>query len=315
MPVPYRYYGAHTGRFSGDGGFNFANLRRGSPIRDAIAAPKGWRIVHRDSSQIEARMVAWLAGCTRLTDAFREGRDVYSEFASRFYRRPITRTDTRERFCGKTAVLSLGYGCGHEKFRHALFIGAGGISVDLELQEALRLVFFYRDEYAEIPALWKRANRLLASMLEGSGDPVDATLPVVVRQRDGLALPNGLAIRYPHLRVEQMALTEGEQIVYDGPYGRKRIYGAKMIENVTQALARIVVTDAMLRVACATGRHPIMSTYDSLDYCVREAEAEAFDRLLEAEFAVAPPWAQGLPLASEGGWGATLLEAERGVNR
>ena len=315
MPVPYRYYGAHTGRFSGDGGFNFANLKRGSPIRDAITAPEGWRIVHRDASQIEARMVAWLAGCTKLVEAFREGRDVYSEFASRFYRREVTKADVRRRFAGKTAILSLGYGCGHEKFRHALYIGQGGVSVDLDLKDAMRLVYFYRDEYAEIPALWKRAHKILASMLEAASEVAPEPLPVVSVQGDAVTLPNGLAIRYPNLRQDHDRTTNGLQIVYDGPYGSKRIYGPKLIENITQALARIVVTDTMLRVACATGYHPMMSTYDSLDYVVPESEVGMFDELLAAEFTIAPAWAPGLPLASEGGWGTTLLEAEQGVNR
>ena len=314
--VPYRYYGAHTGRFSGDGGFNFANLKRGSPIRDAIAAPAGHRIVHRDASQIEARMLAHLASCHTLLTAFREGRDVYSEFASRFYRRQITRADTRERFVGKTSVLGLGYGCGPDKFRHVLFIGSGGVSVEFDPADAVALVQLYRSDYAEVPALWWRAQHVLESMLTPPEREIaPEPLPVVRVDGDAITLPNGLAIRYPNLRRSYDPRTNAKTIIYDGAYGVRRIYGPKLIENVTQALARIVVTDIMLRVSCATGRHPIMSTYDSLDYCVPEGDVIAFDALLEAEFKVAPPWAATLPLASEGGWGASLLEAERGVNR
>jgi DNA polymerase bacteriophage-type len=313
MPVPYRYYGAHTGRFSGDGGFNFANLRRGSPIRDAIVAPEGWRVVHRDSSQIEARMLAQLAGCNALLDAFRQGRDVYSEFASRFYGHRVTREDVQHRFIGKTSVLGLGYGMGAERFKHTLFIGQGGMSADISGEDAVRLVRFYRETYAEIPALWRRAHAWLEHKL---GDAITPDpLPVVTWADDAIVLPNGLAVRYPKLRQEWDSSKNGWQIFYEGPYGRKRIYGPKLIENITQALARIIVTDVMLRVACATGRHPVMSTYDSLDYVVREDDVYEFDKLLEHEFSVAPKWAEGLPLASEGGWGRTLLEAEQGVNR
>ena len=319
MPVPYRYYGAHTGRFSGDGGVNFANLKRGSPIRDAIEAPRGYRIVHRDASQIEARMVAWLAECDTLVTAFEEGRDIYSEFATVFYGRPVTKADVKERFTGKTAILSLGYGAGHARFRHALFIGQGGVSVQLTLDEADELVRFYREMYREIPALWARANEMLRRMIatnEGRSNTPFKPVPVVEYATDVLWLPNGLSIQYPHLRWRNNPTSNEREIVYDAPMvGTKKLYGAKMIENICQALARIVVTDVALRVKHATGFRPVLGTYDSWDYCIPESEVQAFDELLAAEFTVTPVWAPDLPLASEGGWGRTLLEAERGVNQ
>jgi DNA polymerase len=320
MPAPYRYYGAHTGRFSGDGGVNFANLTRGSPIRDAIEAPPGFRVVHRDASQIEARMVSWLAGCDTLTTAFAEGRDVYSEFASRFYRRPITKDDVKERFAGKTAILSLGYGCGHARFRHALFIGQGGVSVNLTLQDADALVTFYRNAFREIPALWWRAGNMLRDMMaqpgNDRGDDRFEPLPVVKYDTDVVWLPNGLSIQYPHLRWRADEVTGKAEIVYDAPQaGTKRLYGAKMVENICQALARIVVTDTALRVYHRTGCRPFMGTYDSWDYLIPERDVGWFDALLAQEFTIAPSWAPTLPLASEGGWGRTLLEAERGVNQ
>jgi DNA polymerase len=318
MPVPYRYYGAHTGRFSGDGGVNFANLTRGSPIRDAIEAPAGYRIVHRDASQIEARMVAWLAGCDTLTAAFREGRDVYSEFASRFYRRPITKDNTPERFTGKTAILSLGYGAGHVRFRHALFIGQGGVSVKLSLAEALDLVGFYRETYREIPHLWWRAAAMLENMIagnEGRNQTVEP-VPVIKYGLEVIWLPNGLSIQYPQLRWRSNPVTGEPEIAYDAPYaGAKKLYGAKLIENICQALARIVVTDTALRVYHQTGFRPFMGTYDSWDYLIPEDEVRWFDEVLSHEFTLPPAWAPTLPLMSEGGWGRTLLEAERGVNQ
>ncbi len=316
-PVPYRYYGAHTGRFSGDGGYNFANLRRGSPIRDAISAPAGWRIVHRDSSQIEARLVAWLAKCEPLVEAFAEGRDVYCEFASKFYKREVTKADTLRRFTGKTAILSLGYGAGAPKFRHALYIGQGGVSADVTLDEATGLVSFYRDTYWQIPELWSQGRVLLDRMISPAKAGADANIPVVELGPQCIFLPNGLTIQYPRVRNELVDVDKQEWAkVYDGSYGgARKIYGAKVIENITQALARIVVTDIMLRVHHASGIRPFMSTYDSHDYVVPLSEVRMFDELLEAEFSVVPDWAKGLPLASEGGWGKTLLEAEKGVNQ
>jgi hypothetical protein len=70
----------------------------------------------------------------------------------------------------------------------------------------------------------------------------------------------------------------------------------------------------MRRVHRQTGYHPALFTHDSLDYVVPEAEADAWDTYLEGEFAVVPSWAEGLPLASEGGHGYTLREAEENAH-
>jgi hypothetical protein len=74
------------------------------------------------------------------------------------------------------------------------------------------------------------------------------------------------------------------------------------------------VTDVAVRVKRLTGFHPFLSTHDSLDYCVPESDAAAMDEHLKYEFTVTPTWADGLPLSSEGGYGKTLLDAERGTN-
>ena len=115
LPVPLLYYGAHTGRFSGLDKINLQNLPRiknvnGSPdpnsgsLRRSLVAPAGHKIVTADLAQIEARITACLAGCHDLVTAFRENRDVYSEFASEIYGRKITKADLIERFVGKTCI-------------------------------------------------------------------------------------------------------------------------------------------------------------------------------------------------------------------
>jgi hypothetical protein len=316
VPVPYKFYGAHTGRFSGDGGYNFANLRRGSPIRDAIHAPAGRVVVHRDASQIECRVLAWVAGCEILLEGFREGRDIYSEFASIIYGRDITKANKAERFTGKTAVLSLGYGAGAARFRHALYIGQGGMSIDLTEAEAQRVVDLYRNTYREIRELWDRADGMLHRMIHAAGRPLGAVrltdfleIPGIIPGDDCINLPNGLSIQYPNLRFDPST----QEKTYDGPYASEtkvKIYGGKVIENICQALARIIVTDIMLRVYKTTNLRPFMTTYDSLDYICPAEDAEAFSQLLEHEFSTPPVWASTLPLASEGGTGPTLLMAE-----
>lgn len=324
-PVPLKYSGARTHRLSGDDGENWQNFKRGSLIKEAVVAPPGYRVMHRDASQIEARMVAWLAGCKKLVDAFAQGRDVYSEFAATVYERPVTKADTLERFVGKTGILGLGYGCGPPKFRHMLFLGNGGVSHNVDEDEAKRIVYHYRREYPEIPQLWDTCGFLLQKVMLHSGRHVtrnsrrpmslDTTLAIEKVARpsfDALFLPNGLCITYPNLRYERNPADQKFEMVYDDPYGGwRKIYGAKCTENISQALARIVVTDIAVRTYELTGYHPFLSTHDSLDYCVPESDVAWWDNHLEREFSVRPSWAPDLPLASEGGWGRTLLAAEQ----
>ena len=106
LPIMLNYYGAHTGRLSGGDKLNLQNLpsRGNTSIKKALRAPEGYVLVAADSSQIEARLVAWLAGQDDLVQAFRESRDVYSEFASEVYGRKITKADKVERFVGKTCI-------------------------------------------------------------------------------------------------------------------------------------------------------------------------------------------------------------------
>jgi DNA polymerase len=326
-PIALKYSGARTHRLSGDGKLNWQNLPRGSLLRKAIEAPGDRRIVHRDASQIEARMTAWMARCDTLLEAFEQNRDVYSEFASRIYGETVTKSDTLRRFVGKTAILGLGYGCGAEKFRQMLFIGNGGISVKVDLTAAQAIVYSYRDMYPEIPALWRFANDLLCYTINNERRIPTSTsryygnhyahIPIEP-DTDCLILPSDLRICYPKIREEidtYDPATGRVDTVYNDPYGiPRKIYGAKCVENISQALSRIIITDIAVRVHRLTGYHPFMTTHDSLDYCVPRSEAEAMDAELACQFALVPEWGAGLPLASEGGWGTNLAAAEQAVN-
>ena len=154
LPIMLNYWGAHTGRASGGDKMNLQNLPRGGKLREAITVPEGHVIVACDSAQIEARVVAWLAKEPYLLQGFTENRDIYSDFASTVYGRTITKADKVERFVGKTCILGLGYGMGAEKFKNTLKVGMGGISLDIELDEAKRIVTLYRRQYSKICLLY-----------------------------------------------------------------------------------------------------------------------------------------------------------------
>jgi DNA polymerase I-like protein with 3'-5' exonuclease and polymerase domains len=109
LPVPIKYYAAHTGRWGGDDKINLQNLpSRGdnaNKLKKAILAPEGYVVIDSDSSQIEARIVAWLAGQSDLVQAFENKEDVYKIMASSIYNKPVADITASERFVGKTTIL------------------------------------------------------------------------------------------------------------------------------------------------------------------------------------------------------------------
>ena len=114
LPIPLKYYGAHTGRWAGSDKVNFQNLPardvKKKALKNAVIAPDGYKVINADSSQIEARVLVWLAGQNDVVQWYKEERDVYCEFATTVYERPITKANKTERAVGKTCILGLGYG-------------------------------------------------------------------------------------------------------------------------------------------------------------------------------------------------------------
>ena len=311
LPIMLNYYGAHTGRFSGGDKLNLQNLpaRGNNSIRRALKAPPNHKIIACDSSQIEARMVAYVAGQDDLVGAFAEGRDVYSEFASEVYGRKITKADKVERFVGKTCILGLGYGMGAEKFRRTLEIGQGGISVKIDLNEADRIVRLYRAKNWKIVQLWQKCGNALNNMVAKlSGEIVDW----IPYDSEGIILPNTLRIRYPALR------TDGNQFYYiaDAREFKKavearvmtgevkeinwtKIYGGKVTENLIQALARIVIAEQMA--AIGQRYHVAFQVHDEIIITAPESEATDAEQELVRVMSTPPAWAATLPVACESG--------------
>lgn len=98
LPVYIKANGTHTQRASAGDSMNWMNMTSVNKLRPemtvlkrSIRAPEGCLIVSADSSQIQARLTAWLAGQQDKVQAFAQGRDVYSEFATLIYRRPVDR--------------------------------------------------------------------------------------------------------------------------------------------------------------------------------------------------------------------------------
>ena len=165
LPIPLRYYAAHTGRWGGDDKVNMQNLPRSSPLKHAIYAPDGYMMVDADSSQIEARTLAWLARQDDLVEAFERGEDVYKKMASAIYNKAESAITKEERFVGKTTILGAGYGMGAAKFQAQL----KNFEVELPLEECQRIISVYRETYPMIPAFWRAAGDALGTIMSNQG--------------------------------------------------------------------------------------------------------------------------------------------------
>jgi DNA polymerase len=305
FPIPLRYYAAHTGRWGGDDKVNLQNLPRGSILKDAIMAPPGHVVVDSDSSQIEARTLAWLAEQNDLVDAFERGEDVYRIMASSIYNKATEEISKDERFVGKTTILGCGYGMGSTKFKTQLKT----FNVEIEEEEATRIIKVYRQTYDWIPQLWNQAGKALDAIINNQSAPLGKAGVLEVEGRKGIRLPNGLYVKYPNLR--KMRNEQGkDEYVYDTRKGKaivpNRIYGGKVIENVCQALARIIIGEQMLQVA--KKYKVVMTVHDAIACVIPEQEAETGQEYVEICMKMRPKWAQDLPLSCESGMGKSYGE-------
>jgi len=301
MPVPLRYYAAHTGRWGGDDKINLQNLQRTSPLKMAILAPYGDVMIDSDSSQIEARTLAWLAGQDDLVEAFDRGEDVYKIMASAIYGKAISAITKDERFVGKTTILGAGYGMGAAKFRAQLKT----FGVEVSEDEAKRIIDTYRTTYPKITALWKAAANVLPAIISEQTTSFGRDGILKVDGSEGILLPNGLRLKYPNLRQKVDEESGKVELVYDTKKGKavipNRIYGGKVIENVCQALARIVIGEQMLMIA--KKYRVVMTVHDAVACIAPEAEAETAKEYVELCMRLRPSWAPELPLNCEAGYG------------
>lgn len=297
MPVPLRYYAAHTGRWGGDDKLNLQNLPRQSPIKSAITAPRGFKLIDADSSQIEARTLAWLAGQNDLVEAFEKGEDVYKIMASAIYGKKEYEISKDERFVGKTTILGAGYGMGAEKF--ALQLKTFG--VEIETQEAKRIIDTYRNTYPQIVNLWKEANKSLDALRLSQTTTVGVQSQALYITENGFVLPSGLFLNYPDLQKD-----DDNQYSYYSRRGRIKIYGGKVVENLCQALARCVIGEQMLRIS---KKYKVaLTVHDAVMAVVPESEAEEAQKYIEECMRWRPEWAKTLPLNCELGIGNNYAE-------
>jgi len=340
LPVPLSYYGAATGRWTASKGsaINMQNLKRGSFLRKAIMAPEGYQLAVGDLSQIEPRVLAWLADYEELLAIFKTGSDPYAQFGAQMFNIPGMTKDTHpvERQSAKSALLGAGYGLGWASFAQQLlvgFLGAPPLRYTKDDAKKLGVTGDGIQYFLEAPAWVARmqeiphtcsdqellihcvAAKAIIDKYRAAAWPVK-TFWSMMEKLLVHCLAGGEQIVYKCLtfRKEEIVLPNGMRILYPNlrqekdEKGGKRwvygpeatpLYGGKITNNVVQGTARIVMTDGMLRV---NRRYPVVGTvHDELIALVPDDEAATAKTWVLAQMTVEPSYLPGLPLAADGG--------------
>jgi hypothetical protein len=314
------------------------NLKRGSFLRKAIMAPEGHQLVVGDLSQIEPRVLAWLSDYTDMLDIFRAGGDPYAAFGAQMFNIPGLSKESHPdlRQSAKSALLGCGYGLGWASFASQLttgFLGAPPVRYEAEFTRQLgvskkqaiaflnwhdteaklrdiphtcslrelamhavaskRIIDIYRATAYPVVGFWQMCERQIESALFYGED---YTYKCLTFRKGRIELPNGMSLHYPALRREKDEKGR-DQWVYGAD--ATKLYAGKVTNNVTQALARIVMTDGMLRVS---KRYFIAGTvHDELIAVVPDAEVEEAKTWVLAQMTMEPSYMQGIPLSADGG--------------
>ena len=301
--VYLRMYGAHTTRWSGGDSSNFQNFKKPEyseqaklSLRDAILPPEGYILAKPDLSQIECRLLNFIAGQDDVIERFRSGQDPYTKVASAFYGYEVDKKNhPKERQVGKILELQAGYGSGAAKIGATLRTNAGII---LTPEEALKARDAYRSTHPNVVDLWRAGNRML-SRLAGGPPTTWGSCNV----RDGrIYLPNGCPLNYSTLEYYRDDEAGEEYWRLKARNNRwVKMYGAKLVENLIQALARVVISQALIRIV-GLGYRVVSMEHDSLWILIPEDGRERWhiDRCL-VEMSRTPEWLPGIPLSAECG--------------
>ena len=341
LPVPLSYYGALSGRWTASKGsaINMQNLKRGSFLRKAIMAPEGHQLVVGDLSQIEPRVLAWLADYDELLNIFKSGQDAYAQFGAQMFGIPGMTKETHPdlRQSAKSALLGCGYGLGWASFAAQLLVGFLGappvryskpfaqklgvnreyverfLSKEENVQKMLDIPHTCTDE--ELLTHCVAAKRII-DIYRATAWPVVAFWELM-GQLLLKSLVGGEEVVYKCLtfKKEEIVLPNGMRLLYPNlrqvkdkdtkqlqwVYGadETKLYPGKITNNVVQGTARIVMTDGMLRV---NKKYPIAGTvHDELIAVVPDEEVADAKTWVLARMTMEPSYMPGIPLAADGG--------------
>jgi DNA polymerase len=312
LPILLHYCGAHTTRWSAGNKMNMQNLPKlkkddtgavvsTDNLRRSIIAPDGFVIGVVDSAQIEARVNAHVSGHTEKVELFRQGKDLYSIFASKLYGYEVSKSNPAtkdERQVGKVCELGLGFGMGPDTYQDTMAKGMMGPKMDLPKEMCVRHVDFWRQENKPIVDMWSRAEQIAMDLhrgISGSWKYIRWYRKDNVGYVEG---PTGMRLVYPFMHCTYRWNGEVDRITYNHTSVQVKTWGGSLTENIVQFLARCVVADQLLDI---NERYPVIwMSHDEVVFLMPEKEADEGLIWAIKIMSTPPAWAPDLPLAAEG---------------
>ena len=334
MPVMLNAFKAHTSRYTAGNSegssdkLNLQNLSKRDPsqltLRKAVQAPDGMALVACDSSQIEARILAYVANETELVDAFRRGADPYADLAEKIFQIPSEKIHKGAksgnkklkayRNVGKTGILSAGYGVGWRKYADTLLRQGVRLSSDIDqhYEMAHHAHNVYRASNQNIVAFWDTCQTVIKALYLGYsgefGGPNDnifqySVAPICGRDNVPTIIgPNGYALRYFKLSCEVSEKNNREEYYYTRVKGKSelktKIYGGALAENLCQYLAFALLQWQACRMT-EQGIRLIANIHDSFLAICPEEDAERTKAVMESCMSSVPDWLGDFPVACE----------------
>jgi DNA polymerase len=307
LPVPLKYAGAVVShRWSGVDGINLQNLPRTSELRRAICAPKGYKIVASDLSNIELRLAYWFAKSHGKIDQIKNGIDLYKQSASEITGTPYENVDKDLRYIFKVVNLSGIYGVGANKMHSILKQGG----VEKDLNEVKNIVYAYRRANPELVEAWQDAGTMLESVRAGQHYAMGNGGIITSVPKEGMMKPNGMMLGLPNLR--KLKTETGESWAYDKLMGRtlipEYIHPSKTFQRCIQSLARDIIAEQLIQVS---KRYPVvMTVHDELVMLCKDEEVNECKAYVQQCMTTAPHWCEDLPLGCEVGVGDNYMDAK-----
>lgn len=273
-----------------------------SLLRGCFRASPGHRLIAADFSQIEARVLGWIAG-----EPY--GEKEYEKMGAAYSGKPLDEItkDSLERQIGKGAVLGCGYQMGADKFQTQIYEQTG---IELSDEDARKVVRTYRDSKPGIPAFWKEIEAAAMRAVWHPGEVttcgLDDKIQYVVRgQFLWCILPSKRPLAYALPRIKERKTKWGMKLglqymgmnSYTRKWGVQHAYGGLLTENVVQAMARDIMAERML-VLEDDGYPLVLSVHDEIVADVPDGHG-SLDDFVETMTTV-PSWAAGCPIAGEG---------------
>lgn len=307
LPVPLKYSGAVVShRWSGVDGINLQNLPRSSPLRRAICAPQGYKIVASDLSNIELRLAYWFAKSYGKIQQIKDGIDLYKQSASEITGTPYDEVSKDLRFIFKVVNLSGIYGVGANKMHSILKQGG----VEKELTEVKNIVYAYRRANPELVQAWADAGLMLESVRAGQLYKMGNGNIITSVPHEGMMKPNGMMLGLPNLRI--LKTDTGDSWAYDKLMGRtiipEYIHPSKTFQRCIQSLARDIIAEQLIQVSKRYS--VVMTVHDELVMLCKDDDVDECKTYVKQCMTTPPTWCSDLPLDCEIGVGDNYMDAK-----